>query len=68
MKIATVDFGEDEKRYGNMYPWKQGDVVLVLGEIENMPSHYAVVTTDGKTHFGYHETFFVYDEDEMIEV
>jgi hypothetical protein len=63
MKIAKVDFGEHEERYGDSYPWKQGETVLVLGEIENMPSHVAVVTTDGKTHFGYHETFFVYEEE-----
>jgi hypothetical protein len=36
------------------YPFVNGDTVLMLGEIEQMPGHVAVVTKDGKTHFGYH--------------
>jgi hypothetical protein len=40
------------------YPWKDGDYVLILGEIVGMPGHYVFVTEDGKTHFGYHLSYF----------
>lgn len=36
------------------YPWKEGDYVLLLGEIVDMRGHYVIVTEDGMTHFGYH--------------
>jgi len=44
--------------YEDKYPFKNGDAVLFHGEIENMPGHVAVVTRDGKTHFGYHDDNF----------
>ena len=53
MKIADIPTG-----YEDSYPWKNGDTVLVLGEIENMIDHYIVATKDGKIHFGYHDDFF----------
>jgi len=40
--------------YEDHYPFKNGDTVLMLGEIEQMPGHVVVATKDGKTHFGYH--------------
>jgi len=40
------------------YPFNEGDTVLMLGEVEQMPGHVAVVTKDGKTHFGYHAENF----------
>ena len=43
----------------NKYPFKNGDTVLMLGELKHMPGHVAVVTKDGKTHFGYHAENFV---------
>ena len=46
------------KGYENQYPWKEGDAVLFLGEIQNMPGHVAVVTRDGKVHWGYHPESF----------
>ena len=36
------------------YPSKNGDHVLMLGEIEQMPGHVAVVTHDGLVRWGYH--------------
>lgn len=44
---------------GQKYPFKNGDTVLMLGEIKHMPGHCVVVTKDGKTHFGYHTENFV---------
>ena len=41
------------------YPWKNGDYILMLGEIVDMQGHYVIVTEDGKTHFGYHDDFMV---------
>jgi len=56
MKIMIVD-GLPEG-YEDKYPFKEGGGVLFLGEIENMPGHVAIVTRDGKTHFGYHDDWF----------
>jgi hypothetical protein len=39
---------------GPGYPFKNGDVVLMLGEILQMPGHVAVALKDGRVVFGYH--------------
>lgn len=39
-------------------PFQQGQVVLMLGEIESMPGHVAVATKDGRVHFAYHADNF----------
>jgi hypothetical protein len=52
-KVVHVPSG-----YESDYPWKWGDNVLILAEITNMPGHVAVVTLDGKTHWGYHPDDF----------
>ena len=43
---------------GYPYPFANGDRVLLLGEISNMPDHIAVATRDGKVHFPYHPENF----------
>jgi len=43
---------------GFQYPFKQGDTLLWLGEIPNMPGHCAVVTRAGKVLWGYHSENF----------
>jgi hypothetical protein len=40
------------------YPFKNGDTVLMLGEIEQMPGHVAVALKDGRVIFGYHAENF----------
>jgi hypothetical protein len=40
------------------YPFKNGDTVLMLGEIEQMPGHVAIALKDGRVLFGYHEENF----------
>ena len=40
------------------YPWKDGDRLLYLGEIGNMPGHCTVVTGNGMVHWGYHINHF----------
>jgi hypothetical protein len=42
------------KGYENQYPFKNGDNVLMLGEIEQMPGHVIVATKDGRVLWGYH--------------
>jgi hypothetical protein len=37
---------------------RAGDTVLLLGEIENMPGHVAVVDEFGKVHWALHEDSF----------
>lgn len=44
------------KKWG--YPWKEGDHLLYLGEILQMPGHVAVVDKDGVIHWGYHDDNF----------
>lgn len=34
--------------------FKEGDMVLYLGELSNMPGHVAIATDKGKVLFGYH--------------
>lgn len=49
----------------NGYPWKNGDIVCLLGEIVKMAGHYVVVGPDHKVYFGYHDDFMVeLDKDE----
>jgi hypothetical protein len=39
-------------------PFEDGEVVLMLGTIEQMPGHVAVVKKDGRVLFGYHAERF----------
>jgi len=56
MRIMVVNLPEQHKDHP--YPFKDGECVLLLGEIENMPGHVAIATRDGKVHFGYHDDNF----------
>jgi hypothetical protein len=53
-RLMTVRAVDPEYKY----PFNNGDVVLVTGEIDNMPGHFVIVTRDGKVHFGYHPEHF----------
>ena len=46
----------DCKRY--KFPFKEGDTVLVFGDIAKMPGHCVFAGKDGKVHFGYHTADF----------
>ena len=47
-------------------PFKNGDLVLMLGEIEFSSGHVAVVTSDGLVRWGYHaENFQKLTKDEV---
>ena len=54
MKVMKINFVGLPKEYHDCYPFKNGDRVLFLGEIENMTEHCVIVTEDGKTLWGYH--------------
>lgn len=41
------------------YPFTDGEILLYIGEISNMPGHCAVATRDGKVHYGWHPEMFV---------
>jgi hypothetical protein len=65
MRLAKVQFPAVYVEYAPEYPFKEGDVVLLLGEIENMPGHLVVALMDGRVLFGFHpELFRVLTEDE----
>ena len=51
--IAVMPPGYEDK-----YPWKEGASLLLLGEIENMKGHVAVVDREGKVYWGYHDDSF----------
>lgn len=55
MKIVIAD---PAPGYEDKYPWKNGECLLLLGEIENMPGHVAVCDRSGRIHWGYHDDSF----------
>jgi len=62
-RIVIADLPEG---YKDAYPFKDGEAVLLLAEIQNMQGHYAVATRDGRVLWGFHpETFRVPTEDEI---
>jgi hypothetical protein len=44
--------------YEGGYPFRNGDTVLMLGEITNMPGHVAVALSDGRVVHGFHAEWF----------
>lgn len=54
--------------YYYSYPFKNGESLLFLGEIEQMPGHCVVVqgNKDGKIHYGYHTDNFVELTDDEV--
>jgi len=68
-KVVDFDCPEREShaaKTGKPLPFHDGDTVLVLGEVERMPGHVAVVTQDGKVHYAWHtENFQRLPEEEI---
>jgi len=58
MRILRIQITDVPEGYDGQYPWNNGEKVLLLGEIQNMPGHVAVATKDGKVHWGYHPENF----------
>jgi SOS-response transcriptional repressor LexA len=40
------------------YPFKDGDTVVVLGEIDQMPGHAVIALNDGRVLFGWDIEYF----------
>lgn len=48
------------------YPFKNGDRLLFMGEIENMRGHCIIVDQHGKTFWGYHtDNFRIIPKEDM---
>jgi hypothetical protein len=54
------------KGYEDKYPWKHGDALLLLGDIESMPGHVVVADKTGRVHWAYDaDSFREAREDEL---
>jgi hypothetical protein len=65
---VVVDYDEMMIKHGyaDKMIFHDGEHVLMLGEIEHMPGHCAVVTQDGIVRWGYHtDNFRKLTEDEV---
>ena len=47
-----------EMSYASKYPFRQGETVLVMGEVSNMPGHMVVCRSDGSVSWGWHKENF----------
>ena len=57
--MSIVEFNDVydcAKKY--KYPFKNKERVLCLGEVVNMPGHYAIAKSDGKISYGWHPENF----------
>ena len=58
MKRMKFVFKGYEKGYEYDYPFLPDEIVLFLGEIEEMPGHCVVAKRDGRVMWGYHTLNF----------
>jgi hypothetical protein len=58
MLFVVPEGYEGYKDYYNQIGLREAESVLVLGEIENMPGHLAVVNRDGIVRWGLHPEMF----------
>lgn len=54
---------KDYQDYYLSLGFKDGDLILCLGEIENMPGHLAIVNRNGQVRWGLHPELFEDYED-----
>ncbi len=57
----VVDYERLMRKHGygdDKLAFRDGETVLMLGEIEQMPGHVAVVKRDGRVMWGYHAENF----------
>jgi len=45
--------------HATLFPFSNGDIVFVFGEIDKMPGHCVVADKQGKVYFGYHTSDFI---------
>jgi hypothetical protein len=58
MRQMQFKFDGLPKEYRDGYPFEEGELILFMGEIENMPGHCVVVKRNGKVIWGYHTDHF----------
>jgi len=64
-RVMIVNLPEGFKNHEG-YPWNDGDTVLVLNEIQNMPGHCVVVDKKNQLSWGFHtDNFREPTEDEL---
>lgn len=56
--LQIVIFKNPPKNFKDKYPFKGGEALLFLGEIQNMPGHCVVANKEGKVFWGYHTDNF----------
>jgi hypothetical protein len=62
--FSRVVVNEFPKGYKTGYPFKEGEIMLYLGEVVGMEGHCIVVNSSGKIFWGYHtENFSQFIED-----
>ena len=52
-KTPRIVIAEPWKAWGET-PFRTGERLLLLGEIQNMKGHVVVTSLDGRVHWGYH--------------
>ena len=67
LKLYKFDTTNLPEKYHNLYPFTNGEVVAMLGEIEGMDGHCIIASKKtGLIHVGYHTDNFVeISEDEL---
>jgi hypothetical protein len=66
MKPNTLVKFDVPKDWEEGYPFKNGETLLYLGDIEQMSGHCAVVNKEGRVFWGYHtDNFRALDGDEV---
>ncbi len=54
-RIVVAVVPEDYAKYRE---WKDGDHLVFMGELDNMPGHGVFIDRAGKTHWGHHPDEF----------
>lgn len=70
-KLSLVQFKHPEDYHlqnpgPSGYPFVHDEIVLFLGEVEQMPGHCVVVGSKGKVYWGYHTENFVKPDEDKI--
>lgn len=63
-KVVNYDDMMIRSGYQDKMAFHDGDVVVMLGELEQCPGHCVIATKDGKVLFGYHTDNFERVDDE----
>lgn len=58
-KLKVVRFKKTSNNFQGNYPFNEGENLLLLGGIENMPNHVAVADKEGKVYWAYRAKNFV---------